>query len=91
MTPRNALIPDLGRLAATLAALVERGSQLRGPASHPCQRLGKVRHIPPCPRQRRRRAAELGMRIKIGCHTFRATGITAYLDVMQAAHWKTRS
>ena len=27
-----------------------------------------------------RRAAELGMRVKIGCHTFRATGITAYLE-----------
>ena len=27
-----------------------------------------------------RRAADLGMRIKIGCHTFRATGITAYLE-----------
>lgn len=27
-----------------------------------------------------RRAAELGMRIKVGCHTFRATGITAYLE-----------
>ena len=27
-----------------------------------------------------RRASELGMRIKIGCHTFRATGITAYLE-----------
>jgi integrase len=27
-----------------------------------------------------RRAAELGMRIRIGCHTFRATGITAYLE-----------
>jgi integrase/recombinase XerD len=26
-----------------------------------------------------RRAAELGMKVKIGCHTFRATGITAYL------------
>jgi len=26
-----------------------------------------------------RRAADLGTRIKIGCHTFRATGITAYL------------
>jgi integrase/recombinase XerD len=25
------------------------------------------------------RAAELGMKVKIGCHTFRATGITAYL------------
>jgi integrase len=28
----------------------------------------------------RRRATDLGMRIKIGCHTFRATGITAYLE-----------
>jgi integrase/recombinase XerD len=26
------------------------------------------------------RAAEIGMRIKVGCHTFRATGITAYLE-----------
>jgi integrase/recombinase XerD len=27
-----------------------------------------------------RRAADLGTRIRIGCHTFRATGITAYLE-----------
>ena len=27
-----------------------------------------------------RRSAGLGMRVKIGCHTFRATGITAYLE-----------
>jgi integrase len=27
-----------------------------------------------------RRAAQLGMRVKIGCHTFRATCITAYLE-----------
>jgi integrase len=27
-----------------------------------------------------RRSAELGTRVKIGCHTFRATGITAYLE-----------
>jgi site-specific recombinase XerD len=27
-----------------------------------------------------RRAAALGLRAKIGCHTFRATGITAYLE-----------
>src|ERR1700723_2452679 len=26
-----------------------------------------------------RRAADLGTRVRIGCHTFRATGITAYL------------
>ena len=29
----------------------------------------------------KRRAAELGIKIKIGCHTFRATGITAYMKV----------
>jgi site-specific recombinase XerD len=28
----------------------------------------------------RRRAVELGLTVKIGCHTFRATGITAYLE-----------
>jgi site-specific recombinase XerD len=27
-----------------------------------------------------RRSAELGIKVKIGCHTFRATGITAYLE-----------
>ena len=27
-----------------------------------------------------RRAAGLGARVRIGCHTFRATGITAYLE-----------
>jgi site-specific recombinase XerD len=27
-----------------------------------------------------RRSVDLGMLVKIGCHTFRATGITAYLD-----------
>src|ERR1700733_9357853 len=27
-----------------------------------------------------RRTVELGMKVKIGCHTFRATGITAYLE-----------
>ena len=28
----------------------------------------------------RRRTAEAGFKIKLGCHVFRATGITAYLD-----------
>jgi integrase len=27
-----------------------------------------------------RRAGDLGARVRIGCHTFRATGITAYLE-----------
>jgi integrase len=26
------------------------------------------------------RAASLGVKVRIGCHTFRATGITAYLE-----------
>jgi integrase len=32
-----------------------------------------------------RRAADLGMHIKVGCHTFRATGITAYLEAARDA------
>jgi site-specific recombinase XerD len=28
----------------------------------------------------RRRAVDIGLQVKIGCHTFRATGITAYLE-----------
>jgi integrase/recombinase XerD len=27
-----------------------------------------------------REPAELGLKVRIGCHTFRATGITAYLE-----------
>jgi integrase len=35
-----------------------------------------------------RRANDLGTRVKIGCHTFRATGITVYLEA--GGCWKTR-
>jgi site-specific recombinase XerC len=46
-----------------------------------------------------RRAAELGLTVKIGCHTFRATGITAYLEAggtlenaqLMAAHESPRT
>jgi integrase/recombinase XerD len=46
-----------------------------------------------------RRAPELGMSIRIGCHTFRATGITAYLEAggtlenaqLMAAHESPRT
>lgn len=31
-------------------------------------------------RMAQRRAAGLDMKVRIGCHTFRATGITAYLE-----------
>jgi site-specific recombinase XerD len=44
--------------------------QLNGEAMH---RVDAYRMI-------QRRAADLGMKVKIGCHTFRATGITAYLE-----------
>jgi site-specific recombinase XerD len=44
--------------------------QLNGEAMH---RVDAYRMI-------QRRSAELGMKVKIGCHTFRATGITAYLE-----------
>lgn len=37
----------------------------------------------------RRRAVLAGIGTTIGCHTFRATGITAYLKM--AAPWKSRS
>jgi integrase len=43
------------------------------PASDAMHRVDAWRMI-------RRRAGELGMKVKIGCHTFRATGITAYLE-----------
>jgi hypothetical protein len=32
-----------------------------------------------------RRAAGLGMNVRIGCRNFRATGVTARLDAV--AHW----
>jgi integrase/recombinase XerD len=46
-----------------------------------------------------RRSAELGLKVKIGCHTFRATGITAYLEAggtlenaqLMAAHESPRT
>jgi integrase/recombinase XerD len=46
-----------------------------------------------------RRASDLGMKVKIGCHTFRATGITAYLEAggtlenaqLMAAHESPRT
>jgi site-specific recombinase XerD len=46
-----------------------------------------------------RRAAALGLKVRIGCHTFRATGITAYLDAggtlenaqLMAAHESPRT
>jgi site-specific recombinase XerD len=47
-----------------------RTGELNGDAMH---RVDAYRMI-------QRRAAELGLKVRIGCHTFRATGITAYLE-----------
>jgi integrase len=40
----------------------------------------KPMHRVDASRMIQRRAANLGTRARIGCHTFRATGITAYLE-----------
>jgi integrase/recombinase XerD len=40
----------------------------------------KLMHRVDAWRMVQRRADDLGMRVRIGCHTFRATGITAYLE-----------
>jgi integrase len=44
------------------------------------QLTGEAMHRVDAYRMIQRRAADLGMKVKIGCHTFRATGITAYLE-----------
>jgi integrase len=41
---------------------------------------GEVMHRLDAWRMIQRRAGELGLKVKIGCHTFRATGIMAYLE-----------
>jgi integrase len=41
---------------------------------------GEAMHRIDAYRMIQRRAAEIGLKVKIGCHTFRATGITAYLE-----------
>jgi hypothetical protein len=43
-------------------------------------KVGAELGLPVAWRMIQRRAAELGTRARIGCHTFRATGITAYLE-----------
>jgi integrase/recombinase XerD len=44
------------------------------------RRTGTAIHRVDAWRVIQRRAGELSMKVKIGCHTFRATGITAYLE-----------
>jgi integrase len=60
---------------------------------------GEAMHLIDAYRMIQRRADELGIRVKIGCHTFRATGITAYPEAggthenaqMMAAHESPRT
>jgi integrase/recombinase XerD len=53
----------------------------------PCSASGKTGTLTNSPmngidayRMIRRRIAEAGFRVTLGCHVFRATGITAYLE-----------
>jgi site-specific recombinase XerD len=66
---RTAGIGDEGK-GALFRSAVGRTGALAATAMH---RVDAWRMI-------QRRAAELGTKVKIGCHTFRATGITAYLE-----------
>jgi integrase/recombinase XerD len=61
---------------------VPRGSPAttKAPSSAPPAGTSDAMHRVDAWRMVQRRAAELGMKVKIGCHTFRATGITAYLE-----------
>ena len=62
-------IREAGRSALFPSAVGKTGELGR----EPMHRVDAYRMI-------RRRAADAGIKIKIGCHTFRATGITAYLE-----------
>ena len=42
--------------------------------------IDKAMHRIDAYRMIRRRATDMGLKVRINCHTFRATGITAYLE-----------
>ena len=62
-------IRDYGK-SPLFRSAIRRTGKLSGEAMH---RVDAYRMI-------RRRAAEAGFKQKLGCHVFRATGITAYLE-----------
>jgi site-specific recombinase XerC len=81
-------MPAHHNLEAYLDAYIE-AAGIRDDAKGPLFRsaIGRTGALTAAPLNRvdayrmiQRRAAALGMRIKVGCHTFRATGITAYLE-----------
>jgi site-specific recombinase XerC len=76
-----------------------KGALLRSARGRTGELTGDAMHRVDAWRMIRRRAGELGMKVKIGCHTFRATGITAYLEAggtlenaqLMAAHESPRT
>jgi hypothetical protein len=64
------------RITSSKRSALGRTGLLNGEAMHPVDAYRMIQ----------RRAAELGMKVKVGCHTFRATGITAY----SRCRWHTR-
>ena len=64
-----AKIRDVGKAPLFRSAARRTGAL----AENPMHRIDAWRMV-------QRRAADLGTRVRIGCHTFRATRITAYLE-----------
>jgi integrase len=58
----------------------DRGSLFRTAAGKTGSLTGSAMHRVDAYRMIRRRTAEAGFKAKLGCHTFRATGLTAYLE-----------
>jgi site-specific recombinase XerD len=77
----------------------DKGALFRSARGRTGELTGDAMHRVDAWRMIRRRAGELGMKVKIGCHTFRATGITAYLEAggtlenaqLMAAHESPRT
>jgi integrase len=72
----------VGKRISTLPASVARGQSplFRSAAGRTGVLTDEAMHRMDAYRMIQRRAGELGIAAKIGCHTFRATGITAYLE-----------
>jgi integrase/recombinase XerD len=67
-------------LRAAGIASDDKGPPFRSARGRTGELSGDAMHRVDAWRMVQRIAAELGMTVKIGCHTFRATGITAYLE-----------
>jgi len=81
-------MPAHHNLESYLDAYIE-AAKIRDDGKAPlfCSAVGRTGTLTDRPMHRvdawrmvQRRAADLGARLRIGCHTFRATGITAYLE-----------